>query len=76
MYCVNLSDYSKQGNTANLNIFFLNEKRAAQVGFKHMTYMYCLHVRIPSSVQIIYIEYSLHTVGMGTCAKNYLIRQF
>ena len=38
---------SKQGNTTNLNISFSmeNEKRAAQVGFKPTTYMYCLRGR-------------------------------
>ena len=32
---------SKQGNTTNLNISFSieNDKRAAQLGFKHMTYL-------------------------------------
>ena len=46
---VNCQTYSKQGNTTNMNISFSNEKRAAQVGFKPMTY--CLLANQSKAIQ-------------------------
>ena len=41
---MNLSDLSKQDKTTKLNISFPTKKRAAQVGFKPMTYCIYVHV--------------------------------